>query len=390
MIPNEVLLRAWFRQYRLAIDRHLQQQLGDLGWARLRALAAQPKESAMRTNSKPWLAFLALSLIWGSSFLWIKVAVQEVGPMTLVAFRLLFGLLALLVAAGLTRQRLQVSRKDLPSYAVVALLNTAVPFTLISWGETRIDSGAAAILNGTMPLFVLVLAHFWLQDERISWMRLAGLLVGFAGVGLIVGLGNGGLAANRWGQLAVLGGAFSYALASTFSRRYLRNRQPLAQATMVVLIAEIILWASALAFERPLHLPTLSLTWIAILWLGLLGTGLAYLLYFYLLNSLGSTRSSLITYAMPVIGVALGVTFLGEVLDVRMLLGTLLVVGGVVLVNRKPAARRPTPGELPDGESAAGELPGRLSVERELLGLQKPGLEMAAVAEAAPSEGSAA
>jgi len=376
MFPNEVLMRAWFRQYRSAIDQQLRSQIGEHRWPRLRELAAadrMPKESRVNPNSKPWLAFGALSLIWGSSFLWIKVAVQEVGPMTLVAFRLLFGLLALLIAARVTRQRLQVSRKDLPSYAIVAALNTAVPFTLISWGETRIDSGMAAILNGSMPLFVLVLAHFWLQDERITWMRLAGLLVGFGGVGVIVGLGaNGPFEGNRLGQLAVLGGAMSYALASTYSRRYLRNRQPLTQATMVVLIAEIILWVATLTFERPLRLPQLPISWVAILWLGLLGTGIAYLLYFYLINAWGSTRSSLITYAMPVIGVALGVSFLGESLNASVLFGTLLVVAGVVLVNRKSVVRRQIPRAVQTG----------LVVEPEPLVLE--GLELAVTEDAPP------
>jgi len=376
MFPNEVLMRAWFRQYRSVIDQQLRSQIGEHGWPRLRELAvanSTPKESGVNPSSKPWLAFGALSLIWGSSFLWIKIAVQEVGPMTLVAFRLLFGLLALLIAARVTRQRLQVSRRDLPFYAIVAVLNTALPFTLISWGETRIDSGIAAILNGSMPLFVLVLAHFWLQDERITWMRLAGLLAGFGGVGLIVGLGAAGVfEGNRLGQLAVLGGAMSYALASTFSRRYLRNRQPLAQATMTVLVADILLWASAAAFERPLRLPQLPISWVAMLWLGLLGTGIAYLLYFYLINTWGSTRSSLVTYAMPVIGVALGVSFLAEPLDARMMLGTLLVVAGVVLVNRKSVVRRQIPRAVQTG----------LVVDPEPLVLE--GLELA-VAEDSPS-----
>ena len=381
MFPNEVLMRAWFRQYRSVIDQQLRSQIGEHGWPRLRELAAAnstPKESGMNSNSRPRLAFGALSLIWGSSFLWIKIAVQEVGPMTLVAFRLLFGLLALLIAARVTRQRLQVSRRDLPSYAIVAVLNTALPFTLISWGETRIDSGTAAILNGAMPLFVLVLAHFWLRDERITWMRLAGLLVGFGGVGLIVGLGaSGTFEGNRLGQLAVLGGAMSYALASTYSRRYLRNRQPLAQATMVVLMAEVILWVSTLAFERPLRLPELPISWIAIVWLGLLGTGLAYLLYFYLLNSWGSTRSSMVTYTMPVTGVVLGVGFLAEPVDVRVLFGTLLVVAGVVLVNRKSVVRRRI------GQAVPTSLP----IEAEALRMQEAGLELA-VMEDSPSRGS--
>jgi drug/metabolite transporter (DMT)-like permease len=343
MFPHDELLQAWFREYQLEVDRQLRRHDWKAGWQRLRALArtgATPKESGM-SSKKPWLAFAALSLIWGSSFLWIKIAVQEIGPMTLVAFRLLFGLLALLAAARLTRQRLEVTRRDLRSYALVAVLNTALPFTLISWGETRIDSGTAAILNGAMPLFVLVIAHFWLQDEHITWPRLAGLLVGFAGVGLVVGLGSEGVfEGNRLGQLAVLGGALSYALANTYVRRNLRDRRPLTQATMTVLVADIVLWASVAGFERPAQLPQLPITWIAMLWLGLLGTGIAYLLYFYLINSMGSTRSSLVTYTMPVIGVALGVIFLGEPLSGQVLLGTLLVVAGVVLVNRKSAVRQ--------------------------------------------------
>jgi len=343
MFPHDELLRAWFREYQLEVDRRLRRHDWKTGWQRLRALArtgATPKESGV-SSKRPWLAFAAVSLIWGSSFLWIKIAVQEIGPMTLVAFRLLFGLLALLAAARLTRQRLEVTRRDLRSYALVAVLNTALPFTLISWGETRIDSGTAAILNGAMPLFVLVIAHFWLQDERITWPRLAGLLVGFAGVGLVVGLGSDGVfEGNRLGQLAVLGGALSYALANTYVRRNLRDRQPLTQATMTVFVADIVLWASVAGFERPAQLPQLPITWIAMLWLGLLGTGIAYLLYFYLINSMGSTRSSLVTYTMPVIGVALGAIFLGEPLSGQVLLGTLLVVAGVVLVNRKSAIRR--------------------------------------------------
>src|SRR4030042_6805485 len=139
MFPNEGLMRAWFRQYRSASDQQLRSQIGEHRWPRLRELAAadrMPKESRVNPNSKPWLAFGALSLIWGSSFLWIKVAVQGGGPMTLVAFRLLFGLLALLIAARGTRQRLQGSRKDLPSSAIVAVLKPAPPFTLISSGAT--------------------------------------------------------------------------------------------------------------------------------------------------------------------------------------------------------------------------------------------------------------
>ena len=290
-------------------------------------------------RSRAWLAFGALSLIWGSSFLWIKIAVQEVGPFRLVAFRLLFGVIGLLIAGRLTRQPLRISRKQLPAYLVLALVNTALPFTLISWGETRIDSGMASVLNGTVPLFTLVIAHFWLQDERINLPRTLGLLIGFGGVAILVGQDfdlSRMLEGSALGQLAVLAASASYATGLTLTRKRFRGQPPVAQATLVVLLSDLMLWVFALGFESPLRLPSLSLTWIALLWLGFLGTGLAYLLYFYLINEWGSTRTSVVTYTMPVIGVILGVVFLGETLSLSLILGVGLVLTGIGFVNWRP------------------------------------------------------
>src|SRR5574341_1347433 len=125
---------------------------------------------------KEWSAFTLLGLIWGSSFLWIKVAVQEIGPFTLVAFRLLFGLIGLLAVASRQKRPFPRGRKVLLGFLFMGVFNTALPFTLISWGETRIDSAMASILNGTVPLFTIVIAHFWLQDEKISLPRISGLI----------------------------------------------------------------------------------------------------------------------------------------------------------------------------------------------------------------------
>jgi len=290
---------------------------------------------------REWGAFWLLGSIWGSSFLWIKIAVSEIGPATLAAVRLLFGLLGLLAVMRLRRLAMPRSTADLPAYLFMGLFNTALPFILIPWGETRIDSGMAAILNATVPLFTIVIAHFWLADERMTATRLAGLLVGFGGVVVLMNrdLGAAGSTHSIWGQLAVLAASASYALAATFSRRHLRGHSPLLQATMVVLFADAFVWLAVAAGERPLHLPAHTITWFGLAWLGLLGSCAAYLLYFYLINAWGPTRASLVTYVFPVIGLLLGIAFLRETADWRLLAGSVLVVAGIAVVN----LRRPSP-----------------------------------------------
>jgi drug/metabolite transporter (DMT)-like permease len=155
-------------------------------------------------------------------------------------------------------------------------------------------------------------------------------------------LGLAAVRGNIWGQLAVLAAASSYALAATFSRRHLRGQSPLTQALMVILIADALLWPGALAFERPWHIPALPITWLALAWLGLLGSCLAYLLYFYLINAWGATRASLVAYVFPAIGLVLGIVFLGETADWRLMLGSLLIVAGIAVVNLK-VRFRPAP-----------------------------------------------
>lgn len=286
---------------------------------------------------KEWGMFVLLGLIWGSSFLWIKIAVQEIGPFILVAFRLLFGLTGLLVVVHLQKQAFPRGRKVLLAYFFMGVFNTALPFILISWGETRIDSALAAILNATTPLFAIIIAHFWLHDEKISLPRAAGLVIGFIGVVMLVSrdLDLAAMRGSIWGQMAVLAASASYALAATFSRKHLRGQPPLMQATMVVLIADALLWLAAPTFERPLHFPTLPITWLALAWLGLLGSCLAYLLYFSLINAWGATRTSLVTYVFPVIGLMLGIVFLNETADWPLIVGSLLVVAGIAVVNLK-------------------------------------------------------
>lgn len=297
---------------------------------------------------KEWGAFALLGLIWGSSFLWIKIAVQDTGPFTLVAFRLLFGLLGLLVIVAVQRPAIPRDPKVLLAFLFMGVFNTALPFTLISWGETRIDSGLASILNGTVPLFTIIIAHFWLHDEKITAPRIGGLVVGFVGVVILVSrdFGPNALEGNILGQLAVIAASISYATAITFSRRHLRGQSPVVQSMMVLLIADAIMWLAIPAVQGvapeldfPNRLPVQPLAWFAIAWLGVLGSCLAYLLFFYLINSWGPTRASLVTYVFPIIGLILGIIFLNEHADWRLVVGSLLVVGGIGVVNFMPQLR---------------------------------------------------
>jgi len=292
--------------------------------------------------------FILLGLIWGSSFLWIKVALGGDGaagfsPLLLVTFRLAFGLAGLLTLLAVQGLRLPRDGRTLRACAVVGLFNTALPFVLITWGETRIPSSVASILNGTVPLFTLVIAHFALHDEPLTLSRVAGLVAGFAGVVLLVGRGLGSGAGSLTGQVAVVTAAISYAAAATYTRRVLRGMSPLLQASTTMLFAVAVVAPATLALEWPLVLPARPMAWVAAAWLGLLGSCTAYLLYFSLINAWGATRASLVTYVFPVVGLLLGILILDEPTDWRLLAGTALIVAGIVIVNAR-ALRAALPG----------------------------------------------
>jgi drug/metabolite transporter (DMT)-like permease len=286
-------------------------------------------------KSKDWLAFILLGVIWGSSFLWIKIAVQEIGPVLLVALRLLFGILALLVAVAFARPQWPRDRRTWINLTLLGLINNAIPYTLISWGEKYIDSAVAAILNSTAPLFTMVVAHIFLTDDRISSRRVVSLVVGFFGILVLFSRDlGGGPAGSLLGQLAVLLAAISYAFASVFARRTTKGIPPTLQALIPLLGADLLMWALVPVVESPVALPALPLTWLAVLWLGVMGVAVAFLLYFYLLHSVGPTRTVLVTYVFPLVGVALGVIFLNERLDWQLIAGSVLIIASVVLVNR--------------------------------------------------------
>ena len=289
---------------------------------------------------REWGLFVTLGLIWGSSFLWIKIAVAEIGPFALVSWRLLFGLAGLALVVLVRRPEFPRDRRLLGALALLGITNTALPFVLISWGEVTIDSAVASILNGTVPLFAMIIAHFSLHDDRMTVPRVVGLVTGFVGVVVLMArdIGPQGILHGVVGQVAVLVAALLYAGSSVFARRTLRGVSPTVQAFLPLISAEAFVWGGALLTESPRLVPQQGSTWLALAWLGILGSCVAYLLYFNLLQSVGPTRATVVTYVFPVVGVILGVLFLKETVDAHLVGGALLIVAGIAAVNWNPRA----------------------------------------------------
>ena len=289
-------------------------------------------------KAKDWLIFLLLGGIWSSSFLWIKLAVQEVGPITLVAFRVLFGLLFGLAVVIFRRLRLPRRFGDWRPLLILGITNVAIPFFLISWGEQTIDSGVAAILDATVPLFAIVIAHLALQDDKMTVPKVLGLLVGFAGVVILVSEDIGSAPANVLGQVAVVVASMFYAGSSVYARISTQDTPGILRSVGPLISSTAVMWLAAPVVESPLLIPRLPITWIALLWLGILGSGVAFIMSYYLIHSIGPTRTTMVTYMFPLGGVILGVTFLGEHVTWQLIAGALLIIASLAVANMKTGA----------------------------------------------------
>jgi drug/metabolite transporter (DMT)-like permease len=284
---------------------------------------------------KDGFAFTMLCLVWGSSFFWIKIALQEIGPFTLVAFRLLFGVLGLSIYAGIRRPRWPHEIQVWRNLFILGIINTALPFVLISWGEQTIDSGIASILNSTVPLFTALFAHLLLKDDTLSSTRIVGILIGFIGVLCVILQKTVNQGTASWiGYAAVLLATISYSIAAVYARTIGKNVAPIVQSLGTLLMADSILWIAVFINETPLDLPSLPLTWAALLWLGVLGSFLAYLLYYSLIQSIGPTKASMVGFTFPVVGVILGTLFLNEILNWQTGVGGAMVAASIFIVNR--------------------------------------------------------
>jgi drug/metabolite transporter (DMT)-like permease len=301
---------------------------------------------AERASRTLWLLFLALGFMWGSSYLFIKLAVDDFGTYTLVALRLAVGAVLLWGVVLLTRQPLPPASRIYGHLFVMGLVNIVIPFVLITWAEQTVDSSLAAILTAPVPLFAIVIAPFFLHDEPIRVNGVIGLLVGFVGVVILTSrdltIGD----ADLTGEIALLGAAFSYAVGAVYARRNMRGVPPLIPAVFQVSFALLVSGLIALVLERPWEAQPDAEAVFSILWLGIVGSGLAYLVVFRLFAAWGATRTTMVAYVIPVVGILLGFFVLAEPVDIRLLIGTALVVGGVALVN-SPYGRRRLYGRVP-------------------------------------------
>ena len=288
-------------------------------------------------KTKHWIAFIALGIIWSSSFLWIKLGVQESGPTILVAFRMLFGFLSAAAVAIYQKDQWPRDWKTWGIYAILGPTSLAIPIFFISWGEQTIDSAVASVLNATMPLFTLIIAHFTLHDDKMTPQKVIGLLVGFAGIVVLLSKDLFANAHNSAiGQAAVILAALFYAGSSVATRKFTQHVQGAVRGAAPLLTATIFMWALMPLVEPSFKFPVQPVTWVAILWLGVLGSGIAMVLNYYLLHEIGPTRNSMVTYVFPPGGVLLGIIFLDEQLSWQLLAGAVLIVASLVIVNWRP------------------------------------------------------
>lgn len=290
---------------------------------------------------------LLLGAIWGASFLFIKVGVAEIPPATLVAVRLILGaalLVAALYGSGLRLPREGRTWRDLFFVGVVGVV---LPFLLITWGEQTISSGMTAIINATTPLFTLMISYAWTREERLTGARLLGVILGFVGVVVAVGMTELSLSsASTLGQLAVLGAALCYGITGVYGRRAFRGLPALVPAAGQILTGAIVTAPIALALDGlPRAWPSAGAIG-AVLLLAVLGTGLAYIMFYWLLGRIGATRTSMVTYLTPPVALVYGALLLSETITANTLLGLALVLSGMALANGL-LGRRPAPAAVP-------------------------------------------
>ena len=278
-----------------------------------------------------------LSLIWGSSFMFIKIADRQLDPATLVLGRLLLAALTLALVVGVSmggRSTLAALRAHAPALVLVGIVNTAVPFWLLSWGETRIDSGLASIIQASVPIFNVLLAYGFFHEQRVGGRAVVGVAVGFVGVALLVGAQPQG---KLLGALAVVAMAVCYAAGGLLSKRYLASAPPPIVALGTSAVAAVLLLPGGV-LRAPSETPGWE-TIVSVAVLGIVGTAFAYLLFFSLIAGAGAAYASFVTYLIPPIALAYGAVFLDEGVGGAAVAGLVLILVGVALGTAAPRSR---------------------------------------------------
>ena len=298
-------------------------------------------------DKSDWAILGILALIWGGAFVFIGIAVRHVDPLTYVWLRLTIAAGAMWTFLKVRGEPLGLPREVWGSILLLALLNNALPFTLFGWGQTHIASGLAAILNATTPIWGVIVAHILTQDEKMNPRKIAGVLLGFAGVATMIGptlLAN--IGTDALAQLACITASLLYALAAVWARRFRRmGLSPMSVTTGQLTAGAAMMLPMAMLVDQPWTqpLPPLS-AWGAIIALALFCTAFGYVLYFRLIDSAGATNALLVTLLVPPVAILLGALFLNETLAPQDFLGLALIALGLAAIDgRLISALKPRP-----------------------------------------------
>jgi drug/metabolite transporter (DMT)-like permease len=290
-----------------------------------------------------WARLLLLGAIWGGSFFFARIAVAEMHPLTLVLFRVAIAAAALHLYLLVRGPSFRLALPMAGSLFLLALVNNVVPFSLIFAGQTAIGAGLAAVLNSTTPFWTILIANAVTSDEKLSLNKVAGVLLGIAGVAVMVGPGIvASLGGPVWAKLAMIGASLSYAVALVFARRF-KGVPPAIVSTGQLTASTIVMLPVVLWWSGPAGLFAASApVWAAVFALALVSTAFAYILYFGIIGSAGATNASLVTLIVPVSAILLGFIFLGERLQLFEVAGMLLIGLGLITIDGRMFRRRPS------------------------------------------------
>lgn len=289
-----------------------------------------------RMGPLEWAMLLALAVVWGGSFFFNGIAVRELPVFTVVVSRVVLAALILLAVMRWRGEAMTRNLRVWRAFFIMGLLNNAIPFSLIVWGQQHIGSGVASILNASTPLFTVIFAHILTKDEPMTKGKFVGVMIGFVGVTVMIGLGTWrDMGPHVLAQLMCLSGAVSYAFAGIYGRRFrAMGISPMATATGQVTASSLIMLPLVLFLDRPWTLAPPGVAVVgAVIGVAAISTALAYVLYFRILATAGATNLLLVTFLIPVSAILLGTTFLGEALQVRHFAGMMLIGVGLAAID---------------------------------------------------------
>ena len=282
-----------------------------------------------------WLMLITLSILWGGSFFFVEVALNDLPAFSIVAFRVVISAAVLWAIVFMLKLPIPKSLGIWASFLLMGLLNNAIPFSLITWGQVQVSAGLASILNAAVPFFTVVVAGVLLPDEKVGPLKIIGVLIGFFGVAVMIGLPGAQTDYYVLAQFAILASGLSYAFATTYGRRFKRlGVHPIVLAGAQAITASLVMIPIALSVDGAPSLSAISLTSIlALLGLGVVSTAIAYILFFKILESAGAVNVSLVTLLIPISAILLGVFILQERLEMIHLIGMSLIAIGLSFVD---------------------------------------------------------